>query len=39
MRGMCEEKELPRVTFNNHKIVEMGEGKGLPQATFNNHLF
>ena len=38
MRGMCEEKGLPRVTFNNRKIVEMGEGKGLRRATFNKPL-
>jgi hypothetical protein len=27
MRGICEEKGLPRATFDDHKIVETGEGK------------
>ena len=35
MRGMCEENGLPRSNFNNHKMVETGEGEGLPRATFN----
>jgi hypothetical protein len=35
MRGIIEEKGLPIATFNNHKIMETGEGKGLSRATFN----
>ncbi len=27
MRGTYVEKGLPRATFNNHKMVEKGEGK------------
>ena len=39
MRGICEEKGLPRSTFNNHKMVETGEEKGLSRANFNYRLF